>query len=184
MSISKQIDGYRDLSLPDLRKEFLRVMGRPTNSGDKEGMVQKMSERLLTGGKTPPAQTEVATAPAATEKGKGKAKRAPATADTASPFTADPRLPAPGSTIKVTHKGKEYAAKFLGADGFEVEGKRYRSLSAAASEILGGVAVNGFLWWGLIKRSAPTAKPETPRAPKAKRAAKAKKAPRAKARKS
>jgi hypothetical protein len=172
--LSNRIDALSGMDLDALRKEFTSVLGRPTNSKDKESMIQQIGKRLLLGGKAPAAAPSDGAAPA-TQKAKTKAAREPDTTNGAkpSPFTADPRLPAPGSTIKVTHKKKDYECKFLGADGYEYAGERFRSLSAIASKILGGVAVNGFLWWGLIKRPAADAKPA---AAPAKEPAKAKRA--------
>jgi hypothetical protein len=183
MSLSKQIAALQDLPLLDLRKEFLRVMKRPTNSGDKAGMALKIVERL---GEAPAAtQPEIATAAAKTEKPKGKARKAPATTGGTkpSPFATDPRLPAIGSTIERLYKGKTHTVKVT-PEGFVHEGETYRSLSALARKITGAASINGLLFFRLTGRPAPAAKAETPAAPKAKRAAKAKKAPRAKAAKS
>lgn len=183
--LSNRVDALAAMDLDALRKEFSRVLGRPTNSKDKESMVQQIGERLLHGKRVPTVETAAATTP----KAKRQTRTAPTPGDAPkpSPFTQDPRLPAPGSTITVTHKKKEYSTKYLGADGFDYEGERYRSLSAIASRILGGASVNGFLWWGLIPKAAKPAAARTegttpaeapakePAAPRAKRAAKAKK---------
>ena len=48
----------------------------------------------------------------------------------------DSRLPAVGSTMTRTYKGKELQVKVL-ADGFEYEGETYRSLSGFAKHIVG-----------------------------------------------
>lgn len=70
----------------------------------------------------------------------------------------DPRLPAAGETIVRPYKGKDYRVTVL-EDGFRYDGKEYRSLSALASEISGAESINGFLWFGLVKRPAkPAAK--------------------------
>ena len=91
----------------------------------------------------------------------------------------DPRLPAAGTTLTRTYKGRDLRVSVLD-DGFRFEGAEFRSLSALAAHITGFGAVNGYLWFGLTKRpAAPKMEPakETPaaaakktRAPKAKRA--------------
>ncbi|MBI4566479.1 MAG: DUF2924 domain-containing protein [Planctomycetes bacterium] len=39
-----------------------------------------------------------------------------------------------------------------GKDGFEMDGERYRSLSAIARKLMNGTSVNGFLFFGLLKQ--------------------------------
>jgi len=67
----------------------------------------------------------------------------------------DPRIPAPGTVLKATHKGKEYTAKVL-EQGFEYRGKTYRSLSAIAKEVT-GCSWNGLVFFGLGKLEKPEA---------------------------
>jgi hypothetical protein len=76
----------------------------------------------------------------------------------------DPRLPAAGTTIVRPYKDRELRVKVL-EQGFEFEGRPYRSLSAIASEIL-GCSANGFLFFKLT--SAPPATPKAAK-PKTKR---------------
>jgi hypothetical protein len=88
----------------------------------------------------------------------------------------DPRLPAAGTTLTREYNGKTIRVSVL-EEGFRCDGKDYRSLSALASEICGNSA-NGFLWFGLIGRSAETpdaakeavANPKRTRVPKVRRA--------------
>lgn len=62
----------------------------------------------------------------------------------------DPRLPPPGSFLERRYKGQMVRVLVL-TDGFEYEGKRFRSLSKVASEIT-GVRYNGFLFFRLGRR--------------------------------
>ena len=59
----------------------------------------------------------------------------------------DPRLPKPGTTITREWHGKKYLVRVL-EQGFEFEGKPYRSLSALAKHITGQI-VNGYSWFRL-----------------------------------
>lgn len=65
--------------------------------------------------------------------------------------THDRRLPIPGSLLIKDFKGQTYVVKVLD-EGFEFEGKRYRSLSAIAGEIT-GTKWNGYLFFGLTKEN-------------------------------
>ena len=58
----------------------------------------------------------------------------------------DPRLPAPGTTITRTFKGKELRLTVLD-EGFRFEGTVYRSLTAAALRATGYPAVSGPRFW-------------------------------------
>lgn len=63
----------------------------------------------------------------------------------------DPRLPPPGSFLERRYKGKMIRVLVL-TDGFEYEGKRFRSLSNLASEIT-NVSYNGFLFFRLGRKA-------------------------------
>ncbi len=99
-------------------------------------------------------------------KNAGKTRKAPKSAAPAvAPKPArtrerDPRLPAAGTTILRPYKDRELRVKVL-EQGFEFEGRPYRSLSAIASEIL-GCSANGFLFFRLTGRPAApkTSKPK------------------------
>ena len=59
----------------------------------------------------------------------------------------DPRLPAPGAAITRQYKGRTLQVVVL-ADGFEYEGRRFKTLSAVAKAITGS-HINGFRFFGL-----------------------------------
>lgn len=74
------------------------------------------------------------------------------------PRPRDLRLPAPGTVIqKKDRQGTVRCECTVEADGVRYNGNSYRSLSSAAMAAskdlgLGGRAMNGFLFWGLIKQ--------------------------------
>jgi len=70
----------------------------------------------------------------------------------------DARIPAPGTTLTRVYKGNEHRLKVL-ADGFEYEGEKYRSLTAAAKRATGYPSISGTLWWNVAERAPATPKP-------------------------
>jgi hypothetical protein len=60
-----------------------------------------------------------------------------------------PRLPAVGTVLRRDYRGKPILVT-VRADGFEHEGRVYRSLSAIAHQVT-GTRWNGFLFFGLMK---------------------------------
>lgn len=62
----------------------------------------------------------------------------------------DPRLPTPGNVITRTYKGHEIIVKVL-KDGFEFQGRIYRSLTAIADEVTGS-HWSGYRFFGLPQR--------------------------------
>jgi len=104
----------------------------------------------------------------------------PAAAKSPRTKARDPRLPAAGTTLTRTYKGKELKVAVL-EEGFRFEGEEFRSLSALASRITGAASINGVLWFGLTKRAdAPKTESaketETPAATAKKRAPKSRRA--------
>jgi hypothetical protein len=62
-------------------------------------------------------------------------------------MVADPRKPAPGTKLVREWGGEEYMVTVL-ADGFEWQGRRFKSLSAAVRAIT-GAHWNGWRFFGL-----------------------------------
>lgn len=61
----------------------------------------------------------------------------------------DNRLPAPGSTITKTYRGKTIEVKVL-ENGFEYEGKVFKSISRVAMTIVKR-QISGYVFFGLTK---------------------------------
>jgi hypothetical protein len=64
----------------------------------------------------------------------------------------DRRLPTPGTELSRVYRDQTIVVRVL-AEGFEYEGRRYRSLSAVAREAT-GTRWNGLVFFGLVKRAA------------------------------
>jgi hypothetical protein len=63
----------------------------------------------------------------------------------------DPRLPPPGNIVERQYKGKMIRLIVL-QEGFEYEGRRYKSLTAIAKEVSGSHC-NGFLFFRLGRKA-------------------------------
>ena len=61
----------------------------------------------------------------------------------------DDRLPAVGSVITKTYRGKSIEVKVL-ENGFEYQGKTYKSISRVAMEIVKR-PISGYVFFGLFK---------------------------------
>ncbi len=64
----------------------------------------------------------------------------------------DPRLPLPGTLLAREFQGRDIVVKVLD-NGFEFDGRRYKSLSAIAQEVTGS-KWNGFLFFGIADAAA------------------------------
>jgi hypothetical protein len=102
--------------------------------------------------------------PAKSKKPAAKKKAAPkrpakpkAAAPTAPRATKqrDPRLPAAGSVIEKTYKGKALKVEVRETD-FRFDGKDWSSLTAIAMAVTGAKSINGPLFFGIAKRATKT----------------------------
>ena len=85
------------------------------------------------------------------KKGATRAARTPTTPRGAR--TRDARLPAPGTTITRTYKGRELRVE-VREDGFHFEGETFSSLTAAALRATGYAHISGPHFWKTAWRPA------------------------------
>ncbi|MBC2593529.1 DUF2924 domain-containing protein [Ruficoccus amylovorans] len=144
------------LSVGALRERFLAVMGYPSKSRNRSFLVRKIlwgTQAKTTGDISASArelairladERDVITRLPAVELPAQVSKRKKAYRF--SP-THDSRLPVPGAVLIREYNDRQIRVT-VGADDFEFEGKRYKSLSAIAREVTGG-SYNGFLFFKL-----------------------------------
>jgi hypothetical protein len=89
-------------------------------------------------------------APKRTAKPKATAPTAPRTSQ-----PRDPRLPAAGSVITKTYKGKALKVE-VREMGFRYDGKEWSSLTAIALAVTGAKSINGRLFFGVSERKPKT----------------------------
>jgi len=158
-----RIHELRHASLEDLRAEHEKVFGAPSKSRNRKALFVKIAKRVQEdalrskpeGGVPKPtlvAKFEKKRRSKNATKAAGREKKAGAKSGTrsrAKPVGArDERLPKVGSVIERIYKGKKLLVRVLD-DGFEYQGKPYRSLSALAMVITGAKAMNGYLFFRL-----------------------------------
>ena len=154
LDVAAEMARLEKSAVHDLVKRYEEVFGEKCRSRHKRYLVRRIAWRLqaLAEGDlserarkradelandaeirvTPPRRSPDAGAP-------------PATVPMAN--SIDRRLPPPGNWIEREYKGRSVRVLVV-ADGFEYEGKRYRSLSAIA-KIVTGSHINGFLFFRL-----------------------------------
>lgn len=162
-TIQEQIEELRGMPVSRLRERYTEVFEEPTASGNRQWLYRRVAWRIqvLAEGDLserarrravdlardvdvrvrPPGEREA-------DDARAGARLVTITGRLASAGTD--RLPAPGTVLRRTFKGAEHQVTVL-PQGFEYEGKTYRSLSAVATAITGS-HWNGFLFFGLTKK--------------------------------
>ena len=159
-AILKEIEALRRLTVGGLREKYREVFGEESRSNHKDFLFRRIAWRMQAnaeGGLAERARRralEIANDAdlrirAPKDLGRGGSDSGHRTAVDTVGGRRDPRLPAPGTLLTRDFKGQTYIVKVL-ADGFEYEGRTYRSLSAIAGEIA-GTRWNGFLFFGLTR---------------------------------
>lgn len=150
-SITQRLTALGEMSPKELREEYLAVFGEPTRTRNRRWLIKKIAWRIQ-------AEAEGGL----TARAKERAEELGATARVRwnrppeeDSHERDPRLPRPGTILRRPYKGATYEVTVL-RDGFEYEGREFRSLSAVALEITGTVW-NGLLFFGLKKRGKAAA---------------------------
>jgi len=157
-AMRKEIDELSRMTVGQLRQKYVEVFGEETRSNHKQFLFRRVAWRIQ-------AIAEGGLSERARRRALEIANeadlriRAPKTmfgpdvimdpklSVSRKVAAVDPRLPPPGTYLEREYKGRRVIVKVL-ADGFESEGKIYRSLSAIAREAT-GTKWNGFLFFNL-----------------------------------
>ena len=146
-TLAQQMKTISGLPTTALRKKFREIVGAETKSNNRPYLIKKIAEatqaKTIAIEKAEPALVSplpiAPDKPTSARSSKVRRRRDP-----------DPRVPPPGTILEREHKGKAVRAKVL-ENGFEYEGKAYRSLSAIAREAT-GVVWNGLAFFRLTAR--------------------------------
>ena len=152
MEARQQIEELRFMTVNQLREKYLEVFGEESRSNHKQFLFRRVAWRiqaLAEGGLSERARRralEIAIdADLRIRAPKGFGVGTPRDRKASRRISTDPRLPAPGTALVREYKDRSVVVK-VRLDGFEYEGRIYRSLSAIAQEVT-GTKWNGFLFF-------------------------------------
>ena len=158
-SIQEQIEELGRMTVNQLRDKYREVFGEESRSNHKQYLFRRIAWRiqaLAEGGLSDRARRralEIANdadlrlrAPKRTNSQDAKLNSY-LSVSMRVPRALDPRLPPPGAWLEREFKGQRVAVK-VRVDGFEFQGKIYRSLTAIALEVT-GTHWNGYAFFGL-----------------------------------
>lgn len=158
LNVMQEVRALQAMTVPELQTRHAEVFGEPGRSRHKQFLIRRIAWRLQ-------ANVEGELSERAKQRAAEIADdrdlrtRAPATVvDSPSGATVtrlmvsdhDNRLPMPGSILAREYQGREITVRVLD-DGFDYEGKVYRTLTAAVKAITGS-HWNGFHFFGLGKK--------------------------------
>ena len=154
-SVIRQIHRLRQMTVGELRLEWAKLHGEATRSRNRDYLWRRLSWRLQElahGGLSDRAKARIdALALDAFARARTPAVAVePQQAEPRSVPRRDPRLPSPGTVLTRQYHGREVRGVTLD-DGFEWEGRQFRSLSAVARAVT-GQRWSGPLFFGLRSR--------------------------------
>jgi hypothetical protein len=152
----KEIEQLRRLTVNGLRERYQEVFGENSRSGNKDYLYRRLAWRLQANAEGSLSERarrralEIANdadlrvrAPKRFVDTEGRQR----TVVMAINGARDSRLPQAGTLLTREFKGNMHVVKVL-SDGFEFEGRLYKSLSKIATEVA-GTRWNGFTFFGL-----------------------------------
>ena len=162
--LANELDALQRMTVKELRRRHVELFGEETRAGNRQYLFRRIAWRLqaLTEGdlteRARRRAQELARDADLRMRPAGELTMPPAPADLKTvtgriAVPRDDRLPMPGATLRRVFKGHEYQVTVL-PNGFEYDGRAYRSLSAVAHSITGS-HWNGYHFFGIAtpKRS-------------------------------
>jgi len=155
-TVAAQVARLETMSVNQLAQQFEELFGEECRSRHKRYLIRRIAWRLQAnaeGGLSERARVRAEELANDAEIRVTPPRAKESKSDDTPPTTIkmdvarDPRLPPPGNWIERNYKGQPIRVLMV-ADGFEYEGRRYRSLSAIA-KVVTGSHVNGFQFFRL-----------------------------------
>jgi len=153
-SVIRQIHRLRQMTVGDLRLEWMKLYGESTRSRNRDYLWKRLAWRvqeLANGGLSDDARKRINDLDA---QGFIHARTPNVAAPAADPErrpARDPRLPSPGSVITKQYKGRELRV-VVRENGLELDGTMYPTATALAKSVTGSKSINGWLFLGITKR--------------------------------
>ena len=163
-----QLAALETMNVPALAEKYRELYGEPTRSRNRAYLKKRLAWRIeanfqgdLSKGAIARIQQLGDQLPERWQMRLGQAASEPAAAgdaatkldaalSTATTEPRDPRVPPVGTVVRRVFDGKTHEVTVC-VEGFEYEGRKYKTLSAIANQIAGS-RWNGFLFFGLKKR--------------------------------
>ena len=167
-----QLAALETMNVPALAEKYRELYGEPTRSRNRAYLKKRLAWRIEANFQGDLSQSAIARSqqlvdqrparwqmrlappacgPAAASDAATKLDAALSTATTE---PRDPRVPPVGTVVRRVFDGKTHEVTVC-VEGFEYEGRKYKTLSAIANQIAGS-RWNGFLFFGLKKLGAAT----------------------------
>lgn len=155
-TIAKRIGEVQRMTVKELQAEYAEVFGEATRSYHRDYLIKRIAWRLQAnaeGGLSERARKRAAELANEADLRSTPPQMPPAsdagqrTVSGTLHLSGDKRLPMPGTILTREFKGRLVQALVL-TEGFEHEGKVYRSLSAIARAVT-GTSWNGYSFFGL-----------------------------------
>jgi hypothetical protein len=155
LNVGREVTALRRLTPQQLRARYAEVFGEETAARNKAWLVKRIAWRLQAlaeGDLSERARKRAAELANDADlrlnppRTRPLPETAPEPAETVVlPFQPDYRLPPPGTVLSRPYKGEEVRVMVL-AQGFEYQGRAYKSLSAVAKAVTGSHC-NGYLFF-------------------------------------
>jgi len=153
--VEQEIADLRALTVSELQDKYAALFGRETPTHNRRYLFKKLAwklQELREGGLDEATRRKALDLARDARLRPRKVYPTPEMEPQAHP--RDLRLPAPGTVLRKEHEGVVHEITVLD-EGFEYQGRRYKSLSRIAKEVT-GTSWNGFLWLGLVTRKRKT----------------------------
>jgi hypothetical protein len=160
----QKVQGLSRMTVGELRDKYIEVFGEETRSYHKEFLRKRiawriqaqaegdLSERARRRAEELANDADLRTRAPRDPVASGSVEVKARTATGRISPSRDPRLPLPGTLLAREFQGRDVVVKVLD-NGFEFDGRGYKSLSAIAQEVTGS-KWNGFLFFGISDGAA------------------------------
>lgn len=172
-----QLAALETMNVPALAEKYRELYGEPTRSRNRAYLKKRLAWRIEANFQGDLSQGAIARIqqlgdqlPERWQMRLGQPANEPAAASdaatkldaalsTATTEPRDPRVPPVGTVVRRVFDGKTHEVTVC-VEGFEYEGRKYKTLSTIANQIAGS-RWNGFLFFGLKKPGAATSEEST-----------------------
>ena len=158
MQLVRALEELRGLAAPALQHKYQEVFGRESKSTHKQFLFRRLAWQLQAqaeGGLSKRAQQRATAIADESDLRSGSRKgfwswAAKSRSSSQAAPSRDGRLPQPGAQLRRKYQGRDVVVRVLD-NGFEYQGRHFRSLSAIAREVT-GTRWNGLLFFGVAER--------------------------------